>query len=157
LRRGVILNLMVKYSGEQLDAVFAALADPTRRGILESLSSDGDLAVTELAAPHDMSLPGFMKHLRVLEDAGLVSRTKEGRVVSCTLSARPMKDASAWMSRYEKFWTEKLDSLARYLYQQEELQAWNKSSSRKSLRSPSAGATPSRRRRSGGRGPMRKP
>jgi len=147
---------MVKYSDEQLDAVFAALADPTRRGILESLSSDGDLAVTELAAPHDMSLPGFMKHLRVLEDAGLVNRTKEGRVVSCALSARPMKDASAWMSRYEKFWTEKLDSLARYLYQQEELQTWNKPKSGKSPSSHSTGPTPSPRKRSGARGPTRK-
>ena len=148
---------MVKYSEAQLDAVFAALADPTRRGILESLSSDGDLAVTELAAPHDMSLPGFMKHLRVLEDAGLVTRAKEGRVVSCALSARPMKDASVWMSRYEKFWTEKLDSLARYLYQQEELQTWNKPSSGKSPRSPSPGTIRSRRKKSGGRGPSRKP
>ena len=106
---------MVKYQDPALDAVFAALADSTRRGILESLSTGGDVAVSELAAPHDMSLPGFMKHLRVLEDAGLVSRTKEGRVVSCTLEAQPMKQASAWMARYEKFWTEKLDSLARYL------------------------------------------
>src|SRR5713101_8221604 len=147
---------MVKYSDEQLNAVFAALADPTRRGILESLSSDGDLAVTELAAPHDMSLPGFMKHLRVLEDAGLIARSKEGRVVSCELSAAPMKAAAVWMSRYEKFWTEKLDSLARYLYQQEELQTWNKPSSKRSPRSPSAGTTPWRRKKSGGRGPTRK-
>src|SRR5260221_9174889 len=148
---------MVKYSDEQLDTVFAALADSTRRGILESLASGADLAVTELAGPHDMSLPGFMKHLRVLEDAGLVTRTKEGRVVSCNLSARPMKDASVWMSRYEKFWTEKLDSLARYLYQQEELQTWNnKPKSGKSPSSYSTAHTPSRRRRSGGRGPTRK-
>src|SRR5260221_7310329 len=148
---------MVKYSDEQLDTLFAALADSTRRGILESLASGADLAVTELAGPHDMSLPGFMKHLRVLEDAGLVTRTKEGRVVSCNLSAKPMKDASVWMSRYEKFWTEKLDSLARYLYQQEELQAWNKPKSPKSPSSHSTGHTRSRRRRSGGRGPTRKP
>src|SRR5687768_2311529 len=141
---------MVKYADEQLDAVFAALADSTRRGILESLSG-GDLAVSELAAPHDMSLPGFMKHLRVLEDAGLVTRTKEGRVVSCTLDAEPMKQASAWMARYEKFWTDKLDSLARYLYQQEELQTWNRDWPR-SPRSPSTAATRSRPRKSGGRG-----
>src|SRR5258708_36770750 len=148
---------MVKYSAEQLDSVFAALADPTRRGILESLSHDAGLAVTELAAPHEMSLPGFMKHLRVLEDAGLVSRTKEGRVVSCALSARPMKQASVWMARYEKFWTEKLDSLARYLYQQEELQTWNnKPKSGKSPSSHSSGAIPSHRRKSGARGPTRK-
>jgi DNA-binding transcriptional ArsR family regulator len=145
---------MVKYQDPRLDAVFAALADSTRRGILESLSQ-GELAVSELAAPHDMSLPGFMKHLRVLEDAGLLERTKEGRVVSCELSAAPMKAAAAWMSRYEKFWTEKLDSLARYLYQQEELQTWNRDWPR-SPRLPSAATTPSRRKRSGARGPTRK-
>ena len=149
---------MVKYQDREetatLDTVFAALADSTRRGILESLS-EGELAVSELAAPHDMSLPGFMKHLRVLEDAGLIERTKEGRVVSCELSAAPMKAAAAWMSRYEKFWTEKLDSLARYLYQQEELQTWNRDWPR-SPRLPSAATTPSRRKRSGARGPTRK-
>ena len=146
---------MVKYQDPALDAVFAALADSTRRGILESLSNGGDVAVSELAAPHDMSLPGFMKHLKVLEDAGLVTRTKEGRVVSCTLEAQPMKQASAWMARYEKFWTEKLDSLARYLYQQEELQAWNRDWPR-SPRLPSTATTPSRRKKSGARGPTRK-
>jgi DNA-binding transcriptional ArsR family regulator len=145
---------MVKYQDPALDAVFAALADPTRRGVLETLSG-GSLPVTELAAPHDMSLPGFMKHLRVLEDAGLIGRSKEGRVVSCELSAAPMKAAAAWMSRYEKFWTDKLDSLARYLYQQEELQTWNKRSP-KSLRSRSPGATRSPRKKSGARGPTRK-
>ena len=146
---------MVKYAHEALDAVFAALADSTRRGILESLSR-GELAVSELAAPHRMSLPGFMKHLRVLEDAGLVSRTKEGRVVSCALEARPMKEASVWMSRYEKFWSDKLDSLARYLYQQEELQTWNKPASGKSPSSISSAITRSRRKKSGARGPTRK-
>jgi DNA-binding transcriptional ArsR family regulator len=158
---------MVKYqhselSEQALDTVFAALADSTRRGILESLSGGGDLAVSELAAPHGMSLPGFMKHLRVLEAAGLIERNKEGRVVSCELSAAPMKAASVWMSRYEKFWTEKLDSLARYLYQQEELQTWKdpnfrtKPGSGKSPSSPSAAATPSPRKKSGARGPTRK-
>jgi DNA-binding transcriptional ArsR family regulator len=146
---------MVKYSDEELDAVFAALADSTRRGILESLSR-GDLAVSELAAPHRMSLPGFMKHLRVLEDAGLVSRTKEGRVVSCALEAGPMKEASVWMSRYQKFWTEKLDALARYLYQQEELQTWKKPASGKSPSSISSVTTRQRRKKSGARGPTRK-
>jgi DNA-binding transcriptional ArsR family regulator len=145
---------MVKYEEPILDRVFAALADPTRRGVLEHLSG-GSLAVSELAAPHGMSLPGFMKHLRVLEQAGLIAREKEGRVVSCELSAAPMKTASAWMSRYEKFWNDKLDSLARYLYQQEELQTWNKPSS-KSPRSASTGTTRSRPKRSGGRGPTRR-
>jgi DNA-binding transcriptional ArsR family regulator len=155
---------MVKYAvvpdDPALDRIFSALADPTRRGVLESLSG-GDLAVSELAAPSGMSLPGFMKHLRVLEDAGLIARSKEGRVVSCELSAAPMKAASAWMSRYEKFWSDKLDSLARYLYQQEELQTWNKPAFKPvnppaSPRSPSSGGFPSRRKKSGGRGPTRK-
>ena len=153
---------MVKYQDaaavdeDRLDAIFAALADRTRRGILDSLAG-GDRAVSELAAPHDMSLPGFLKHLRVLEDAGLVARSKEGRVVSCELSAQPMQAADAWMSRYEKFWTEKLDSLARYLYQQEELQTWNKPpASGKSPPSTSSAATRSRRKKSGARGPTRR-
>ena len=145
---------MVKYEEPVLDRVFAALADPTRRGVLERLSG-GSLAVSELAAPHGMSLPGFMKHLRVLQEAGLIEREKEGRVVSCELSAAPMQAAAAWMSRYEKFWNEKLDSLARYLYQQEELQTWNKPGS-KNPRSASTGTTRLRRKKSGGRGPTRR-
>src|ERR1051325_391208 len=76
---------MVKYSDDQLDGIFAALSDRTRRKVLASLE-DGSRPVTELASTHDMSLPGFMKHLRVLEDAGLLERTKEGRVVRCTRS-----------------------------------------------------------------------
>jgi len=147
---------MVKYEDPVLDRVFSALADPTRRGVLDSLAG-GSVGVSELAAPSGMSLPGFMKHLRVLEDAGLIAREKEGRVVSCELSAAPMKAASAWMSRYEKFWSDKLDSLARYLYQQEELQTWNKPAFKPTgPRSPSSGSSPSRRKRSGGRGPSRK-
>jgi len=146
---------MVKYSDDALDTVFAALSDRTRRHVLQSLAG-GDRQVTELANEHEMSLPGFMKHLRVLEDAGLIARSKEGRVVSCELSAQPMQAASTWMSRYEKFWSEKLDSLARYLYQQEELQTWNKPKSKTNPRSPSSGTTRSRRKRSGGRGPTRK-
>jgi len=146
---------MVKYSEDELDTLFAALSDRTRRHVLESLAQ-GDRPVTELAQAHDMSLTGFMKHLRVLEDAGLIARTKEGRVVSCELSAAPMKQAATWMSHYERFWTEKLDSLARYLYQQEELQTWDKPVSPKSPRSASRAATPSRPRKSGARGPTRK-
>jgi DNA-binding transcriptional ArsR family regulator len=130
---------MVKYVDETLDSVFAALSDRTRRRVLASLS-EGSRQVTELAAAHDMSLPGFMKHLGVLEGAGLIARSKEGRVVSCALTAAPMRQAASWMAHYEKFWSDKLDSLARYLYQQEELQTWNQPS----------------RKRSGGRGPTRK-
>ena len=143
---------MVQYKDEVLDRVFSALADPTRRHVLDALGGGG-LAVSELAAPHGMSLPGFMKHLRVLEEAGLIARTKEGRVVSCELSAAPMQQAAAWMQRYEKFWTEKLDALARYLYQQEELQTGNKPGSPKD---PPGGSTRSRRKKSGARGSTRR-
>ncbi|TAK44772.1 MAG: ArsR family transcriptional regulator [Betaproteobacteria bacterium] len=146
---------MVKYSDDRLDTVFGALADRTRRAILESLAA-GDRAVSELAAPHEMSLPGFMKHLHVLEAAGLVARSKTGRVVSCELSAAPMRTAASWMQRYEKFWSEKLDALGRYLYQQEELQRWNKPQSRQDPSSSSSASTRSRRKRSGARGPTRR-
>src|SRR5688572_15602409 len=116
---------MVKYEEPQLDRLFAALADPTRRGVLDTLSG-GSLAVSELAAPHGMSLTGFMKHLRVLEDAGLIARVKEGRVVRCELSAQPLQEAAVWLSRYEKFWTERFDALGRFLYHQKELTPWQK-------------------------------
>jgi len=146
---------MVKYEDADLDAVFAALSDSTRRKVLASLS-EGSLPVMELSSPHNMSLPGFMKHLDVLEDAGLISRSKEGRVVSCTLSSEPMQEAAAWLLHYKKFWTEKLDALARYLYQQEELQTWNKPISKKNPRSSSSAPTLSRPKKSGARGPTRK-
>jgi DNA-binding transcriptional ArsR family regulator len=145
---------MVKYEDDALDILFAALSDRTRRQVLQSLA-EGDRPVSALAEAHEMSLPGFMKHLQVLENAGLIARTKEGRVVSCELSAAPMKEAAAWMSRYEKFWTEKLDALARYLYHQEEVQAWKKPSP-SARRSPLPAATPRRRTRSGARGSSRK-
>jgi DNA-binding transcriptional ArsR family regulator len=146
---------MVKYSAAELDRLFAALSDRTRRKVLASLS-EGSQAISELAATHDMSLPGFMKHLGVLEDAGLIERTKEGRVVQCTLQPEPMQGAAAWIAHYEKFWTEKLDALGRYLYQQQELQQWNQPASRRSPRSSSRAATPPRPTRSGARGPTRK-
>ncbi|WP_241072043.1 ArsR/SmtB family transcription factor [Achromobacter xylosoxidans] len=103
----------------QLDRVFSALADATRRRVLADLEP-GPASVGTLARPHAMSLPAFMKHLRVLEDAGLIARAKDGRVVRCTLSAGPMRSASDWLARYEKFWNGQLDSLARYLYHEEE-------------------------------------
>jgi DNA-binding transcriptional ArsR family regulator len=147
---------MVKYKDTDLDAVFAALSDCTRRTVLASLS-DGSLPVMELASPHNMSLPGFMKHLGVLEDAGLISRSKEGRVVSCTISPQPMREAAAWLLHYKKFWTEKLDALARYLYQQEELQTWKTPSSKKVPRLTSSAPIPPRpKKKSGARGRNRK-
>jgi DNA-binding transcriptional ArsR family regulator len=147
---------MGQYKDDALDAVFSALADRTRRGIIERLDG-GSLPVSELAAPHGMSLTGFMKHLRVLEDAHLITRSKEGRVVSCTLSMESVREAAAWMVRYEKFWNTRLDALGRYLYHQEETQAWNKAASPTSPRSRSSAASRSRPKKSGRRGPIRKP
>ncbi|HCW18811.1 MULTISPECIES: ArsR/SmtB family transcription factor [unclassified Achromobacter] len=111
---------MVNLNDDTLDSLFSALADGTRRRVLADLER-GTASVSELARPHAMSLPAFMKHLRVLEDAGLIARAKDGRVVSCTLSPEPMRAASDWLARYEKFWNGQLDSLARYLYHDEEI------------------------------------
>ncbi|HKI04219.1 MAG TPA: metalloregulator ArsR/SmtB family transcription factor [Thermoanaerobaculia bacterium] len=105
---------MVQFQGANLDSVFAALSDPTRRAVLVSLS-EGSLTVTELAGPHRMSLPGFMKHLRVLEEAGLIARSKDGRVVRCTLSPQPMREAADWLAHYERFWNQSFDRLDEYL------------------------------------------
>lgn len=114
---------MVNLNNDTLDSIFSALADGTRRQVLADLER-GTASVSELARPHAMSLPAFMKHLRVLEDAGLIARAKDGRVVSCTLSPEPMRAASDWLARYEKFWNGQLDSLARYLYHDEEIHPW---------------------------------
>jgi DNA-binding transcriptional ArsR family regulator len=141
---------MVKYSDRHLEAVFAALADPTRRQVVTALSS-GRRPVTELARPFPMSLPGFMKHLRILEDAGLIRREKEGRVVSCTLATDPMKKASDWLDHTREFWEKRLDALARFLYHQQETQAWRTQKRRSGPRSRSSASSTRPRRRSGGR------
>ncbi|NNE45186.1 MAG: metalloregulator ArsR/SmtB family transcription factor [Rhodothermales bacterium] len=99
-----------------LDLTFGALSDPTRRAILERLS-EGEATVNELAQPFDISRPAISKHLRVLERAGLVTRTPDGRVSRCELNAQPMREATEWVSRYRRFWEQQLDSLERYLDQ----------------------------------------
>ena len=106
---------MVKFSDSPLDRTFAALADPTRRALVMRLAAEPDVSVSALAAPFAMSLPAVMKHLDVLSDAGLVSRAKTGRVVACRLDAEPMREAFEWLNRYEKFWSERLSSLAAFL------------------------------------------
>jgi DNA-binding transcriptional ArsR family regulator len=103
---------MVKREEPALDRVFAALSDPTRRAILARLAEQETASVSELAAPLPISLPAVMKHLDVLEGAGLVARRKTGRTVACRLTAAPMEDAMAWLTRYQRFWTESLDRLA---------------------------------------------
>jgi len=102
----------------QLDLTFGALADSTRRAILWRLAT-GDATVGELARPFDVSRPAISKHLRVLERAGLVRRTKDGRVSRCGLDAKPMRDAALWVEGYREFWEQQFDSLSRYLEQEE--------------------------------------
>ncbi|HEU0022098.1 MAG TPA: metalloregulator ArsR/SmtB family transcription factor [Dehalococcoidia bacterium] len=89
--------------GEPLAATFAALADPTRRAILERLAQ-GDATVTELARPFPVSLPAISRQLRVLERVGLLTQEKEARVRRCYLEAGPMREAAAWLERYRRYW-----------------------------------------------------
>lgn len=111
---------MVKYSSSAIDRTFAALSDPTRRAILLRLKDEPGLSVSELARPHALKLPGLMKHLDVLSDAGLVERTKTGRTVSVNLTPGPMREAMAWLERYESLWTVSLDRLVALVEKDEE-------------------------------------
>ena len=119
---------MVKYD-RRLDAVFQALADPTRRAMVAALAH-GPASVSDLARPHRMSLQAVMKHLRVLQKAGLVTQRKFGRTRRCRLAARPLQKAEAWISQYRGFWESQFDALDRYLAQaQPEEPEWPKNSS----------------------------
>jgi DNA-binding transcriptional ArsR family regulator len=111
---------MVKQASATLDRVFGALSDPTRRTLLARLEAEEALSVSELARPLPISLPAVMKHLDVLEGAGLIARRKAGRTVTCRLTAAPMEDAMGWLARYQRFWTESLDRLAAMVEQPEE-------------------------------------
>jgi DNA-binding transcriptional ArsR family regulator len=101
---------MVQFQPADLDAVFHALSDATRRAMIERLVS-GPQSVGDLAAPFDMSLAGASKHIRVLESAGLVRREVRGRTHRCSLEAARLRDAQDWLARYEKFWNARLDAL----------------------------------------------
>ena len=105
-----------------LDAVFHALADPTRRAILGQLA-ERELTIGELATPFSMSFAGASKHVRVLEHAGLVTRTIQGRTHLCRLQASRLAEADAWLRRYERFWNEKLDALESLLRAEDEAKA----------------------------------
>jgi DNA-binding transcriptional ArsR family regulator len=118
---GVILlvNHMVNYKNQTeetnpLDAVFGALADPTRRAIVARLA-EGPAKVTDLAAPFAMSLPAVSKHLKVLERAGLLARDRQGRVHHCRLDPARFDEAQAWIEQTRAFWEDRLDDLERYL------------------------------------------
>jgi DNA-binding transcriptional ArsR family regulator len=102
---------MAKYQASRMDRTFSALADPTRRAVLLRLKEEPGLSVSELARPLSLKLPGMMKHLDVLSDAGLITRAKSGRTVSVNLSVGPMREAMEWLQRYERFWTASLDRL----------------------------------------------
>ena len=103
---------MVAHDG--LSSTFAALADPTRRAILERLA-DGDATVGELAEPFAMTLPAISKHLSVLERAGLIAKDREGQRRNCRITASPLKSATSWLEEYRRHWEANLDSLDAYL------------------------------------------
>jgi DNA-binding transcriptional ArsR family regulator len=112
---------MVNYQRRDLDRVFAALVDPTRRSILARLEQEESLSISALAEPFAIKLPAVMKHLDVLGDAGLITRSKHGRTVDVRLSPEPLREATEWLRRYERFWSSSLDRLAGYAEGQETL------------------------------------
>jgi DNA-binding transcriptional ArsR family regulator len=101
-------------TADRLDAIFAALADPTRRAIVERLSA-GEATVTELAEPFAMSLPAVSKHLKVLEQAGLISRGREAQWRPCRLEIEPLQIATSWIEEHRRFWEQRYDRLEVYL------------------------------------------
>lgn len=105
---------MVERDSPQLDTIFRALSDATRRGMLASLAL-GEKTVGELAEPFAMSFAGASKHVKVLEEAGLIRREVRGRSHVCTLEPGPLASATEWLRHYERFWTGRLDALERLL------------------------------------------
>lgn len=112
-RSGVILNHMVQYS-RQLDAAFAAIADGTRRGVLERLGR-GDASISDLADAFAMTLTGMKKHVQVLEDAGLVTTEKIGRVRQCRLGPHRLDEETAWIAQYRSMLEARYDRLGAFL------------------------------------------
>jgi DNA-binding transcriptional ArsR family regulator len=109
-RTAIIFNQVVKHLPESLNRVFFAIADPTRRAVLARLA-DGELTVTAIAAPFAMSLAAVSKHIRVLEQAGLLKRTRQGREHRLRFVAQPLQSAAEWVNQYDRFWTEHLDHI----------------------------------------------
>jgi DNA-binding transcriptional ArsR family regulator len=105
---------MVEYPAGDLDLIFSAVADSTRRAILTALS-EKPATITEIARPFPVSLNAISKHVMVLERAGLVRREVQGREHLCRLEARPLEDATAWLEHYRQFWEVRLDALERYV------------------------------------------
>ena len=106
--------MLVKYNQHHLDLAFGALAHPIRRGILARLSA-GEATIAELAKPFKVSAPAITRHMRILEEAGLLSRKRQGREHHCRLEQKRLRQAEAWIEDHRKFWNERLDALERYL------------------------------------------
>ena len=111
---GTMVNRVVKSQSQVLDRAFSALADPTRRAILQRLGR-GPATVSELARPFGISLPGLMKHVRILEQADLVTTEKHGRTRECRLGPEHLDDAARWIRTYQRRWEGRLDRLGSYL------------------------------------------
>jgi DNA-binding transcriptional ArsR family regulator len=127
ISRCSILNHMVQYDQTSFSASFAALADVTRRGVLEQLGR-ADASITDLAAKFQMTLTGMKKHVGILEQAGLVSTEKVGRVRTCKLGPRRLEEESAWIERYRQLWDARFDELDKVI---EELKRKEKARGRK--------------------------
>jgi DNA-binding transcriptional ArsR family regulator len=117
-------------SPDHLSATFAALADPTRRAILARLAS-GETSVTELAAPFDMTTPAVTKHLKVLERAGLITRSRQAQWRPCQLNAAPLHEAADFIEQYRQFWEQRFDRLEAYLKTMQAPQKKEKKNGRK--------------------------
>ncbi|MGP0071485.1 MAG: ArsR/SmtB family transcription factor [Bryobacteraceae bacterium] len=116
---------LLQASTDPLSATFSALADPTRRAILARLAS-GEVSVTKLAEPFEMSMPAISKHLKVLERAGLIARGREAQWRPCRLEAAPLKNVSDWVENYRRFWEESFDRLDAYLVELKNAEAKTK-------------------------------
>ena len=113
-----MFTCMVEYSTPQLDIIFHALGDATRRGMLRQLSS-GERTVSQLAEPYAISLAAASKHIKALEHAGLIRRTVQGRTHICRLDPGPLASAQEWLNFYERFWTDRLNALDRLLREED--------------------------------------
>jgi DNA-binding transcriptional ArsR family regulator len=113
-----MFNHMVELQAHQLDTVFHALGDPTRRRMLRALAG-GERTVGQLAEPFSMSLAAASKHIKALENAGLIQREVRGRTHLCRIDTRPLADVDRWLGFYKRFWTDRLDALERFLREED--------------------------------------
>jgi DNA-binding transcriptional ArsR family regulator len=131
---------MVELQTQQMNSIFHALGDATRRQMIRDLA-DGERSVSELAQPFSISLAAASKHIKVLESAGLIRREVRGRTHMCRLEPGPLASAHEWLSFYERFWTERLDALERLLHEEDAARAFNAKTS--------GGTSPGRKNKKG--------